>query len=136
MAELDYVLLAEFARVDPSGLLTVVGGSYSQLHTDELPVQAVVYVVARIMVDPEEDDLTVRVSVAPVDRPAAAEVVAYAARPSGIKEADRPGFVLMVVAVPAPLQVEGWHVATVAVEGGPMKSASFEVVAAATARDD
>lgn len=31
MASLDYALLAEYARVDASGLLTVVGGSFDRV---------------------------------------------------------------------------------------------------------
>ncbi|MGH3813059.1 MAG: hypothetical protein ACRDUV_11460 [Pseudonocardiaceae bacterium] len=28
MATLDYALLAEYARIDPAGLVTIVGGSF------------------------------------------------------------------------------------------------------------
>lgn len=48
MPELDYAFLADYAKVEPSGTLTVVGGGFTHMAVDDFPVAARIFVVARI----------------------------------------------------------------------------------------
>ena len=48
MAELDYAVLADFARVDGDGTLTVVGGHRTSVVVPDLPAQQVLAVAGRL----------------------------------------------------------------------------------------
>lgn len=48
MPDLDYAFLADYARVDPSGTLTAVGASYTQLTTDAVPSTHLLSVAGRV----------------------------------------------------------------------------------------
>lgn len=54
MARWDYLMLAESARVESGGSVSLLGGSFSRLMVPSLPVQASLAVVGRAFMDPGE----------------------------------------------------------------------------------
>ncbi len=65
MATLDYALLAEYARVDPSGLLTAVGGSFDRVRAANPAAGQQVFVAMRLLLDVSETSAEFDVSVRP-----------------------------------------------------------------------
>jgi hypothetical protein len=54
VARWDYLMLAESARVEPGGSVSLLGGSFSRLMVPSLPVQTSLAVVGRAFMDPGE----------------------------------------------------------------------------------
>lgn len=48
LPDLDYAFLAEYAKVEPHGTLTVVGASFTKVHVMQLPASPAVYVAGRL----------------------------------------------------------------------------------------
>jgi transposase len=63
VATLDYALLAEYARIDPAGLVTIVGGSFDRVQATSISGAQQTYVVMRVLLDESEE-------AAPCRRPA------------------------------------------------------------------
>lgn len=61
-AQLDFALVAQFAKLEPGGLLTVVGATVDGIGTEEVPTQAALTVVVRILVGQEERSAAVPVA--------------------------------------------------------------------------
>ncbi len=61
MAELDYAYLAEYARVDPGGSLTSVGGSYTHVGVGAVPAQHLLGVAGRIRTTTDSPGVTLRI---------------------------------------------------------------------------
>lgn len=56
MATLDYALLAEYARIDPAGLVTIVGGSFDRVQASSSRGSQQTYVVMRVLLDESEEE--------------------------------------------------------------------------------
>lgn len=80
MAELDYALVAEYAKVD-AGKLNIIGGGYTELTLDELPHSGVVAVAGRIRAPKDTESITLEVAFEPPGGGASIRV-------SGIVEAN------------------------------------------------
>lgn len=65
MARLQYFLLAEYARVDAGGLLTVVGAGFDRIAVDALPGQLRLGCAARVLLEEHEQEAQLRVTVRP-----------------------------------------------------------------------
>ena len=63
MATLDYALLAEYARIDPAGLVTIVGGSFDRVQATSTSGAHQMYVVMRVLLDESEGAASFEVSV-------------------------------------------------------------------------
>lgn len=128
MARLDYALLTEHARVDPGGTLSVLGGSFSRLAVASVPAQVHLAVAGRVLIDGEEDPISVRVTFdGPVD--------------SGLKvsfetELEPPGddpvegvapAITFAVAGPWPVPSEGLYAITVQVAESEPARMTFRV---------
>ena len=64
MAELDYALVAEYAKVD-AGKLNIIGGGYTELTLDGLPHSGVVAVAGRIRAPSDTETITLEVTFEP-----------------------------------------------------------------------
>lgn len=65
MARLQYVLLAEYARVDASGLLTIVGAGFDRIAVNALPSQIPLACAMRVLLTESEKDARLSVSLRP-----------------------------------------------------------------------
>ena len=131
MAALDYAMLAEYARIDAAGLVTVVGGSFDRVQViGDSGVQQV-FVALRVLTAEEEDRVPFEVKVrAPEQqyeiRVAGATQRAPDASPVG-------GFYSFTAAlgVAAPLPVAGEYVVEVSLAGDIVRRLPFVVTMSA-----
>ena len=65
MATLDYVIMSEFARIDPSGLVTIVGGSFDRVQAQERGVGQRLFVTLRALLEEAETSISFEVKVRP-----------------------------------------------------------------------
>lgn len=65
MATLDYALLAEYARIDPAGLVTIVGGSFDRVQMSGTSEWQQTYVVMRVLLGESEEDAPFEISIDP-----------------------------------------------------------------------
>ena len=56
MPTLDYVIMSEFARIDPSGLVTIVGGSFDRVQAPERGVGQQLFVTLRALLEEADAD--------------------------------------------------------------------------------
>ncbi|MGH3764907.1 MAG: DUF6941 family protein [Pseudonocardiaceae bacterium] len=54
MVSLDFALLAEYARVDPAGLVTIVGGGFDRVHAPAAGAVQQMFVAVRFVLDEDE----------------------------------------------------------------------------------
>lgn len=65
MAQLDFAMLAEFARLDPSGLLTVVGGGFDRVQVSAPGLVNQMFLVMRFKLEDDERSASYEVKVIP-----------------------------------------------------------------------
>ena len=76
MATLAYALLAEYARIDPAGLVTIVGGSFDRIQAANTSGAQQTYVVMRVLLDESEEAASFEVSIEPPGKPYTLQVPA------------------------------------------------------------
>jgi len=117
VADFDYALLAEFARLEPTGLVTAVGAGYSQL-AGELPARANLYVVARLLLDADDDEVHVRGEVGLRGEAATVTIEAVVTKPQqGAVTVDGRTPIAMVMVLPATFPTAGVCEVVLTVEG-------------------
>jgi hypothetical protein len=127
MATLDYALLAEYARIDPAGLVTIVGGSFDRVQATSTSGAHQTYVVMRVLLDESEGAASFEVSVEPPNRAYALQLTGTAARnPAAVPVDGRVG-VTLTIGFMVPIVVAGRYVARVSVEGQPVQDLPFVV---------
>jgi hypothetical protein len=80
VATLDYALLAEYARIDPAGLVTIVGGSFDRVQATSTGGAQQTYVVMRVLLDESEETTSFEVSVEPPNKAYAPQLAGTAIR--------------------------------------------------------
>jgi hypothetical protein len=63
VASLDYALLAEYAKIDPAGLTTIVGGGFDRVHGVGPGGVQQVFLAMRIVLDEHETDVPFEIKV-------------------------------------------------------------------------
>lgn len=128
MADLDFAILAEYARVDPSGLLTVIGGTFERLQINGPGLVHQVYLAIRAKLDDSENSVSFQVKVLPPDQTqfqmgitGTANVNPRAQPMSGNKA------VLSVVGMGIPINSPGRYTVQVTLEGGARRDLQFIV---------
>lgn len=127
MATLDYALLAEYARVDPSGLLTVVGASFDRVQASSPGAAQQVFVALRVLLDEQEAPADFNVRVQPPSRQFTIEFTGTAARNEQATVLDGQVAVILVMGVTVPLPEAGRYVVTVTLSGQQAKALPFVV---------
>jgi hypothetical protein len=128
VAELDYALLADYARVDADGTLTAIGAHRAVIAVGALPAQQVLAAAGRLWMGRREPaahlELSARTPEGDVGTIAAWEVL------PGLEQADLPGRVsaCFALAVVAPLSSTGAHVLVLSVNGEAVAELPFAVV--------
>lgn len=128
MAELDFALLAEFARVDPAGLLTVVGGGFDRVNASGPGLVQQVFVAFRTRLDEGERTVSFKIRVVSPGEDQAEVAV------SGVTAANPPAEplpehlgVVNVVGLGIPINAEGRYVVQVSIGGSLARELSFVV---------
>ncbi len=121
VATLDYALLAEYARIDPAGLVTIVGGSFDRVQTTSTSGVQQTYVVMRVLLDESEEAASFEVSVEPPNMAYAMQLAGTAVRnPAAVPVDGRIG-VTLTIGLMVPIVVAGRYVVRVSLEGQPVK---------------
>jgi hypothetical protein len=132
VAEIDYAILAEYGRVDPAGLVTVVGASFDRLTLGSIPGAVQLSIVVRVIGERGEGDISIRIDVygptddllvgarATLSEPAQANLFAGRFAVAG------------AYSFPIPFQASGGHTVKVWIDepGSPGRTILFEVVQA------
>lgn len=87
MASLDYALLAEYARIDQAGLLTVVGGGFDRINASG-PTVHQLFVVVRVLLPEGETNVPFDVQVHTPESESAVTIAGLAARAPGAEPID------------------------------------------------
>lgn len=128
MAELDFAMLAEFARVDAAGLLTVVGGSFDRVQT---PGPGPVYpfaLILRARLDEGEKSLSFE---AQVTAPGKTGPVLGISGSSEVNPAAEPldgrYYVQSVINMGVPISTAGRYTVSVLLDGALVRELPFQV---------
>lgn len=131
MATLDYALLAEYARIDPAGLVTIVGGSFDRVQATSTNGAQQTYVVLRVLLAESEEAVSFEVSVEPPNKAYALQIAGTAERnPAAVPVDGRVG-VTLTIGLMVPIVAAGRYVARVSLEGQPVQDLPFVVDIAA-----
>lgn len=109
MATLDYVIVSEFARVDPSGLVTIVGGSFDRIHAPQPGVGHPIFITLRALLEEAESSVSFEVKVRPPTGIFEIGISGQAARRHEAVPIDGRVGVVATVGLVVPLQTEGRH---------------------------
>jgi hypothetical protein len=129
MAELDYAVLADFARVDGDGTLTVVGAHRAVVVTAALPAQQVLSVAGRLWMGRREPPA--QLSLGAVTPDGEIPVVADWSLEPGAEQAEGSSrwSASFAVTVVAPLAVTGSYALVLSVNGDVARTLPFSVSA-------
>jgi len=135
LARLDYALLAEFARVDHGGLLTVVGGGFTQVNVTSLPAQRQLYVAMRLLLAANEDGAEVTFTVRPPDGRYKINLAGAVERPVNASAIKGEIGVMLATGVGVPLPVDGRYEVQITVNGESSSQLPFVVHVLSTLPD-
>ncbi|SDQ85835.1 hypothetical protein [Quadrisphaera sp. DSM 44207] len=129
MAELDYAVLADFARVDGDGTLTVVGAHRAVVLAPALPAQQVLSVAGRVWMGRREPaaQLSLGAMTPDGDIPVVAEWLLEPG-PEQLEGTGRSSASFAVTVV-APLPVPGGYGLVLSVNGDVARTLPFTVAA-------
>lgn len=127
MATLDYALLAEYARIDPAGLVTIVGGSFDRVQVTSTSGGQQTYVVMRVLLDESEETASFEVSVEPPNKAYALRLAGTAARNPAAAPVDGLVGVTVTIGLMVPIVAAGRYVARVSLAGRPVQDLPFVV---------
>jgi hypothetical protein len=127
VATLDYALLADYARIDSAGLVTIVGGSFDRVQATSTGGAQQTYVVMRVLLDEAEETASFEVSVEPPTKTYALQLAGTAARNPAAMPVDGRVGVTLTIGLMVPIVAAGRYVARVSLEGQPVQDLPFVV---------
>lgn len=127
MATLDYALLAEFARVDAAGLLTVVGASFDRLQAPGPGTGQQMAVVLRVLLDEDEPAADFQVNIEPPNFQFTISFTGTAERNDLAVPVDGHIAVSLALDVTVPLLAAGRYVVSVSLGETVVKRLPFVV---------
>lgn len=128
MAKLDYALLADYARVDAAGLLTVVGGSFDRVTSPNEVATHQVHVVLRVFLEEaDEEPVPIDVRVVAPDQQYEIGLSTTAQRNPAAKPIDGLTTATLTVGLLAPLPTSGRYIVRILLAGEPVKELPFIV---------
>lgn len=129
MAEIDYVFIADFAKVQPNGTLTAVGVGWTHVEVRSLPTLHRVSVAGRVRAKLAEGAIEIRVS---ITAPGAEFTVqaegSLEAGPDARPYAEGRIGHLFAVDLQLPLPMPGLYTVLVELADGDSREVKFEVV--------
>jgi hypothetical protein len=128
MAELDYAVLADYARVDADGTLTVVGSHRAVVVVTAVPAQQVLAVAGRVWMGRREP--SARLSLGALTPLGEVGVVADWALDPGQEQVEGAGrsSASFAVTVVAPVESTGGYALVLSVNGEVVRQLPFTVV--------
>lgn len=126
MAELDYALLADYARVDADGTLTAVGAHRTVIAVPQLPAQQVLAAAGRLWMGRREPAAWLELS-ARTPEGDVGTISAWEVRP-GLEQGEGRVSACFAVAVVAPLSTTGPHALVLSVNDEVVAELPFGVV--------
>lgn len=128
MATLDYALLAEYARVDAAGLITIVGGSFDRIEAAESEGIHRIYVALRVLADESEAANPVPVEIRVLSPGDYQMAMSTRIRPNPSAEPfDGHYNITLAVGLNLPLPVAGRYVIQVSIDGRVARDLPFNV---------
>jgi hypothetical protein len=127
VATLDYVIMSEFARIDPSGLVTIVGGSFDRVQAPERGVGQQLYVTLRALLEEAETSVSFEVKVRPPTGEFEIGIKGQTARRPEVLPINGRVGVVATVGLVVPLLTEGRHEVQVNLEDGQTRILPFVV---------
>lgn len=128
MAQLDYALLAEHARLEPGGTVSLLGASFSQLVVPAVPAQVPLAVVGRVLFSVGEGSQALLLTILGPDDLFRVTLDTEVDTPSDPVPGVGPA-VSFVISLMLPLPAEGVYSIQLALEGAVSKTMEFRVVA-------
>ena len=127
MATLDYVIVSEYARIDPSGLVTIVGGSFDRVQAPQPGASQPLFITLRALLEETETSVSFEVKVRPPTDQYAIGITGQAARRPDARSIDGRVGVVATVGILVPLLVEGRHEVQVSLDDSQTWSLPFVV---------
>jgi hypothetical protein len=127
VATLDYALLAEYARVDAAGLLTVVGGSFDRVQAGNSTAAQQLFVALRVLLDESEQPSDFEITVRPPSGQFSIGISGQAAPNAAAVPVDGTVAVVITVGVLVPLPEVGRYVVSVTLAGREQRELGFIV---------
>lgn len=128
MAELDFAMLAEYARLDAAGLLTVVGGGFDRVQASGPGLVHRMSVAARIKLADDESGANFEIKIIP---PGPSNFTMGISGVSTIKEGAQPvagnAGVISVVDLGVPISEAGRYTVQFFIAGKLARELPFEV---------
>lgn len=127
LATLDYALLAEFARIDAAGLLTVVGASFDRVQAPGPGAGQQMAVVLRVLLDEGESSADFQVNIEPPNVQFTMSFTGTAERNDQAVPVDGHIAVSLALGVTVPLPAAGRYVVAVSLGETVVKTLPFVV---------
>jgi hypothetical protein len=128
VADLDYVFLADYARVDPAGTLTAIGASYTIVTAQALPTTHLLSVAGRVRSTLGAPPVNLEVKLnAPDGRYSIALSAELAEGPSPRPYAGNRLGHLFAITTGVPLVAEGLYEVEIHLDGEQVRLLKFEV---------
>lgn len=127
MATLDYVIVSEYARIDPSGLVTIVGGSFDRVQAPQPGAGQQLFITLRALLEEQETSVSFEVKVRPPTNQFTIGITGQTARrPDALAIDGRVG-VVATVGVLVPLLMEGRYEVQISLDDSQTRTLSFMV---------
>ncbi|AWK10951.1 hypothetical protein SSP531S_29430 [Streptomyces spongiicola] len=126
MARLQYVVLAEYARVDAGGLLTVAGAGFDRIVVNALPGQVPLACAMRVLLAEPEKDARLAVALRPPSG-VGLRLETVLTPPPEAKSHEGLIGVAFAATFGLPVSSPGTYVLEVSVDDAPAERISFEV---------
>lgn len=128
MARMDWALLAESAKLDAGGTVSMLGGSFTRLLVPNTPTQVPVSIVGRVLMEGQTRSARLRVLVAGPDDSFKISVDSEVAPPTDAPIPGIPPATLIVLSTLLPVPQAGEYKIEVQVEDDDPLTLKFVVV--------
>jgi hypothetical protein len=133
MAALDFAMLAEYARIDSAGLITIVGGGFDRVRVEGDHGVQQMAVAMRILLSADEDRLPFEVKVQAPEQEYEIVVGGSTERSANAKPVDGHYSFVAAVGITVPLATAGEYVVEIILAGDTVRRLPFVVTMAAAA---
>ena len=127
MASLDFALLAEYARVDQAGLITIVGGGFDRVRVPDQGGVQQVFVAMRIVLEEHEADVPFEVKAQSPENRYEIGVAGTTHRARGVQPADGKINFIAAVGLAVPIQMVGRYQVQIVLAGEVVRHLPFVV---------
>ena len=127
MAALDYVIVSEYARIDPSGLVTIVGGSFYRVHALQPGASQQLFLSLRALLEETETSVSFEVKVRPPTDQFMIGITGQTARRPDARSIDGHVGVVATVGLLVPLLMEGRHEVQISLDDSQTRTLPFVV---------